>query len=59
MTSNKKIKKLLSASLESIYVKSKDHIYEQMASSEEVEAFLEEHLDDYVAECWAYVTRRI
>ena len=59
MTSRKKIKKRLAASLESIYVKSKDAIYEQTASSAEVEAFLDEHLENFVEDCWAYVVGKI
>ena len=59
MTSKKQIRKHLKVSLESIYIKSRARVYDQIASDKEVKAFLDDHLDEYVEQCWSYVVGRI
>ena len=59
MTSKKQIRKQLKSSLESIYIKSRVKVYDQIASDKEVKAFLDDHLDGYVEQCWRYVVGRI
>lgn len=59
MTTKKEIRKNLKATLASIYIKSRAYVYDQVASDKEVKAFVKEHLDEYVEQCWSYVVGRI
>ena len=59
MTSKKEIRKQLKGSLESIYIKSRIKLDDQLVYDKEAKAFVEEHLDEYVEQCWSFVMRRI
>ena len=59
MTSKKKIRKDLKATLEAVYINSRVDLDDRLAYEKDVQAFLEENLDEFVDECWSFVMRRI
>ena len=59
MTSRKEIQDELRVMMELIYINSRVDLDDQVASDKDVRAFVKEHLEEFVDECWSFVMRRV